>query len=245
MGDPAHGSGNLTQIGSYTFTYDGENRMKSSQIGGAGGTTYTYDGNGQRVTKQNSAGTTTYVYDAFGSLAAEYTTAGQSTPACTTCYVTVDQLGSVRALTNSSGTVVERHDYMPFGDESFAGVGGRTTGQGYLSGGQDVNVLFTGQYRDAEDTSSAVPSGLDYFGARYMSSAQGRFTGPDEPLTDQWTNNPQSWNLYAYARNNPLRFTDADGRACGSNGIDDRMPASRQRHMPVGSAGSLAQQALS
>lgn len=57
-------------------------------------------------------------------------------------------------------------------------------------------------------------TGLDYFGARYMSSAQGRFTSPDEPLADQDEGNPQSWNLYTYGRNNPLSFTDRDGRKC-------------------------------
>jgi RHS repeat-associated protein len=33
-------------------------------------------------------------------------------------------------------------------------------------------ITYTGKERDAE-------TGLDYFGARYMSSAQGRFTSPD------------------------------------------------------------------
>ncbi len=53
----------------------------------------------------------------------------------------------------------------------------------------------------------------DYFGARYMSAAQGRFTSPDAPLVDQYLSNPQSWNLYGYGRNNPLSGTDPDGRA--------------------------------
>lgn len=44
--------------------------------------------------------------------------------------------------------------------------------------------------------------GLDYFGARYFSGAQGRFVSADVPLVDQNVENPQSWNLYAYARNN-------------------------------------------
>ncbi|MFN9895880.1 MAG: RHS repeat-associated core domain-containing protein [Acidobacteriota bacterium] len=65
----------------------------------------------------------------------------------------------------------------------------------------------TGKERDAE-------TGLDYFGARYMSSAQGRFTSPDEPFVDQDESNPQSWNLYSYVRNNPLSFTDPTGRRC-------------------------------
>jgi RHS repeat-associated protein len=54
-------------------------------------------------------------------------------------------------------------------------------------------------------------SGLDYFLARYYSSAQGRFTSADEPLIDQWQGDPQSWNLYVYVRNNPLIFTDPTG----------------------------------
>ncbi len=63
---------------------------------------------------------------------------------------------------------------------------------------------FTGKERDTE-------SGLDYFGARYFSAAQGRFTSPDAPFADQHATNPQSWNLYTYTRNNPLSFVDPDG----------------------------------
>ena len=65
----------------------------------------------------------------------------------------------------------------------------------------------TGKERDAE-------SGLDYFGARYYGSALGRFSSPDETLVDQAPQDPQSWNLYSYARNNPLSNTDPDGQAC-------------------------------
>ncbi|MCI0560031.1 MAG: RHS repeat-associated core domain-containing protein [Nitrososphaera sp.] len=53
---------------------------------------------------------------------------------------------------------------------------------------------------------------MDYFLARYYSSAQGRFTSPDEPLIDQSVNHPQSWNLYTYVRNNPLRYIDPNGK---------------------------------
>ena len=63
----------------------------------------------------------------------------------------------------------------------------------------------TGKERDGE-------TGLDYFGARYMSAAQGRFTSADAPFADQFVEDPQSWNLYAYTRNNPLRYIDDDGR---------------------------------
>ncbi len=54
-------------------------------------------------------------------------------------------------------------------------------------------------------------TGLDYFGARYYSSAQGRFTSPDVPLIAQRPGDPQSWNLYAYVRNNPLIYIDSTG----------------------------------
>ena len=63
---------------------------------------------------------------------------------------------------------------------------------------------FTGKERDAE-------TGLDYFGARYFGGAQGRFTSPDRPQVDQHAEDPQSWNLYSYVRNNPLRFVDPTG----------------------------------
>jgi hypothetical protein len=39
----------------------------------------------------------------------------------------------------------------------------------------------------------------------------GRWLSPDEPFADQNPANPQSWNLYMYARNNPLRNIDTDG----------------------------------
>ena len=61
---------------------------------------------------------------------------------------------------------------------------------------------------------SQEETGLDYFGARYFSGVQGRFTSPDEPLLDQYPEDPQSWNLYNYVRNNPLRNTDPTGRDC-------------------------------
>jgi RHS repeat-associated protein len=75
---------------------------------------------------------------------------------------------------------------------------------------------FTGKERDAE-------TGLDFMEARYYSGAQGRFTSPDEPLFDQQAGDPQSWNLYAYGRNNPLRYLDPTGRKCveTSNGPAD------------------------
>jgi len=58
-------------------------------------------------------------------------------------------------------------------------------------------------------------TGLDYFGARYFASMQGRFTSPDAPFADQFAENPQSWNLYSYVRNSPVIMIDPTGRRTG------------------------------
>ena len=69
---------------------------------------------------------------------------------------------------------------------------------------------FTGKERDAE-------TGLDYFGARYLSATQGRFTSGDPFLGGGRPEDPQSWNRYAYARNNPL-VAENRGQAIGGEG---------------------------
>jgi RHS repeat-associated protein len=63
----------------------------------------------------------------------------------------------------------------------------------------------TGKERDSETS-------LDFFGERYFSAAQGRFTSPDALIMKkEWLGDPQRWNHYAYVRNNPLRYIDPNG----------------------------------
>lgn len=59
---------------------------------------------------------------------------------------------------------------------------------------------------------------MDYFGARYFSSAQGRFTSVDRLLLSARPETPQSWNRYAYTVNNPLRYIDPTGLIWGELG---------------------------
>jgi RHS repeat-associated protein len=211
-------SGNVLRpkAGAYPLlSYDGENRVTGATTGVTGWMTAAYDGEGRRVKRTVNGVVTRYVYDALGRLAAEYSDAvtGESGPRV----VVSDVLGSTRLLMSSSG-VTARYDYLPFGEEIPAGLGGRTTAQGYLTQGavDPQRVKFTGKERDGE-------TGLDFFEARYLSSAQGRFTSPD-PATG-WASDPQSWNMYAYGRNNPLLYTDPDGqtyRICDSDGKNCR-----------------------
>ena len=204
-------AGNQANYPPYTLNYDGENRNTVVKLSGSDYVTFSYDGDGRRVKKQITNGATTYyVYDAFGQMAAEYST--QPPTATGTSYMFTDMLGSVRTITDQNKIIIENYDYLPFGRMLNASTNGRANL--YFPSDPDApNALlnsktpqkFTGKERDAE-------TGLDYFGARYYSGAQGRFISADEPFADQDTADPQSWNLYSYVGNNPLGFIDEDGR---------------------------------
>jgi len=109
-----------------------------------------------------------------------------------TSYYHLDALGSVRAITDAAGAVVERHDFRPFGADT----------EPLPGAGTDAR-RFAGEERDG--------TGLDYFGARYFSMATARFTSVDPIVSPAALIDPQKWNRYAYARNNPLRFVDPTG----------------------------------
>lgn len=110
-------------------------------------------------------------------------------PVETVEYYGNDALGSVRVVFAPNGSVIGRADYMPFGET--------------IAGANLPAEQFTGQARDAE-------AGLDYFGARYYQPRSGRF-GTLDPSIAGAVINPQRWNRYAYALNNPLRFIDPTG----------------------------------
>ena len=205
-------SGNMIEIKPlvWTYGYDAESRMvraAGSKVAG-----YEYDGLGRRIRKfiEGTGQHWIYVYSADGSLAAEYPEVG-SLPVTGRRYVVGDMLGSTRLTMNEEGVEQECMDYTPFGSEvaqsKRAGLACYPLDPEAKKASPDgVTAKFTGQERDVE-------TGLDYFGARYLSSAMGRFASPDAPFADQHPEDPQSWNLYAYVRNCPLSLLDSTGRA--------------------------------
>ncbi len=118
----------------------------------------------------------------------------------TTYFNFSDWLGTERARSIPGvGTACETVTSLPFGDAQ------TTTG----SCGDPSPMHLTGKERDSE-------SGLDNFGGRYYSSQYARFITPDwsttpGPVPYANFSDPQTLNLYGYARNNPTTYIDRDG----------------------------------
>lgn len=123
-------------------------------------------------------------------------------------WVVTDHLGSTRMLVNRSGGLcggaIERRDYLPFGEELASTIGHRNANCAGYVGGNNPRQKFTGYERDNE-------SGLDFAQARYHSSRAGRFTSLDPLFESAMSTNPQTWNRYTYALNNPLYYIDPTG----------------------------------
>ncbi|HVB58721.1 MAG TPA: RHS repeat-associated core domain-containing protein [Candidatus Acidoferrales bacterium] len=196
-------SGNMTNDGLNTITYDGEGRAVTAS-GALGSGTYTYDGNGLRVKKV--AGTTTTVYIFSGSkVIAEYVNgAAPSSPTQEYIYAggallaRIDSSGtkyyhqdhlSNRMVTNSSGSVAAEMGHFPFGESWYNATNDK--------------LYFTTYEYDAE-------SGNHYAMARYHVSRLGRLSSPD-PI-DGSKGKPQSLNRYSYSMNDPLNMADATGK---------------------------------
>jgi RHS repeat-associated protein len=195
-------AGNMTaspNLGGQSMAYDAEGRIRVTA-----GTTYTYDGDGNRVEKSGSA---LYWYSPNGQVLTETDTSGNNptdyvffagkriarVSSGNVYYYFSDQLGSSRVLVQdgTTPTLCYDADFYPYGGEL-----------AYTTSCTQ-HYKFTGKERDSE-------SGLDNFGARYNSSQYGRFMSPDSTAYSG-LKNPQSWNLYAYTLNNPLRYVDPTG----------------------------------
>lgn len=104
-------------------------------------------------------------------------------------YYHTDALGSIVAVTDQGGNVIERREYEPYGAQLTPAV---KDGPGY-----------TGHVQDAA-------TGLSYMQQRYYDPGIGRFLSVDPVTADG--NTGDNFNRYWYANNNPYKFKDPDGR---------------------------------
>jgi RHS repeat-associated protein len=195
--------GNLTSDGVNTYTYD--DAMRLTSVGdGLTTTTYTYNGDGDRVGQTVNDGggdvTTTYVLDTATPLTMVLAETTGADPTITylhglglvaqsdgtdTEYFAYDGLGSVRQLAGETGDLLLTQTFDPYGNpyESASTAGGVT------------KFGFTGEMVDA--------NGLIFLRARYYNPSQGRFFQLDPSR--------QETNPYQYGLSNPVNYLDPSG----------------------------------
>ncbi|MGH2410875.1 MAG: RHS repeat-associated core domain-containing protein, partial [Chloroflexota bacterium] len=201
LSDTVNANGNLTNRGPDTFAYDQANRLTSATVSGVTSTD-SYDGDGKRASQTTGTTTTNYVYDINTSLpdvltdgtfkyvyglGLAYAVDGSGN---VQVYHT-DGLGSVRAITNGSGTLIQTYQTDEFGIPTQS------------SGTSTQPFGFTGQQVDG--------NGLVYLRARYYDPGIGRFLNRDE--FSGLAGVPSSLNRYLYALDNPATAADPTGRA--------------------------------
>jgi RHS repeat-associated protein len=200
-------NGNMTNNGTgQTYLWDAENRLVKITYADGSSTSFSYDGISRRtrITERNTSNAITsdkrYVWSG-GNQPAEERDA--TTNAVTKrffevgeqriggadaglYYYATDHLGSVREVTNSSGTLVARYDFDLWGKRT------------KLTGTLDTEVGFTGHHHHAK-------SGLVLTWFRAYDAEAGRWLSAD-PLGEGG-----GLNLYAYCYGNPLNLYDPDG----------------------------------
>jgi len=117
--------------------------------------------------------------------------------------LTTDYLGSPRITTDQFGQAASRRDFMPFGEELYANTPKRTISQKY-GFGDDIRKKFAGYDCDGD-------TDLDFAESRYYNGKHARFTAVDPLAASGRSSNPQTFNRYVYAGNNPLVRTDPNG----------------------------------
>jgi RHS repeat-associated protein len=115
-------------------------------------------------------------------------------------YLHTDHLGSTSLTTDSSGNVVARQNYYPFGQIRPGGTGTMPT-----------DIAFTGQRNDSYIK-------LYQMGARWYDPEIGRWISPDTIVPDP--SHPQQFNRFSYVSNNPVNRVDPTGHVECDNETD-------------------------
>ncbi|QUI22057.1 RHS repeat-associated core domain-containing protein [Vallitalea pronyensis] len=183
------------------FEYDGFNQLTQSIVGDKT-TTYSYNGDGLRITKNVNGTVTNHVWDG-SSIVMELNNAGSITAeylrginliaadmAGNRNYYLYNGHGDVIQLTQADGTVIKDYDYDAFGNEKNANPA-------------DINPFrYCGEYFDQE-------TGTYYLRARYYNPGVGRFITENSYWGSM--DDPLSLNLYTYCKNNPVAYIDPSG----------------------------------
>ncbi len=203
-------NGNTLAIGGKTFAYDFANRLKSMAANSVS-VTVQYDGDGNRVAKTVNGVTTRYLVDdlnptSYAQVVEEVTGTTASciytyglqrisqnqviNSAWTPSFYGYDGGGTVRLLTDATGTVTDTYDYDAWGNE-------------VNTAGSTPNVyLYRGEQYDPD-------LGLYCLRARLYNPADGRFL-----TRDPWTGvvkKPGTLHKYLYAAGDPVDNRDPSG----------------------------------
>jgi len=182
-----------------SFTYDTDHgRIK--QVTSSGTTTYVNDpGSGVRVEKLAGTGGLVqwknYIYAAGKMVAVffENNVGGGQTR-----YFHTDHLGSIVAITNEVGAILERLSYDAWGKRRYPN--GTDDPTGAIT--SQVDRGFTG-HEQLEEV------GLVHMNGRVYDPDTGRFLSADPNIQD--ASDSQGFNRYSYVNNNPLAYTDPSG----------------------------------
>jgi RHS repeat-associated protein len=195
-----------TKFRNMNFGYDANGRMvnvHSLSSPTSPDSKTVYDALGNRVATKINDVWQYMIYDAFGQLVAEYGARGEGVGGVK--FVQQDHQGSVRTVTDAHGNIVSRSDYQAFGDEIDAGIGLRTSQQGYGAGSAARQGYGLTEKDDA--------SGQQHTWFRKLETQAGRFSSLDPYSGSMSVSDPQSFNRYSYVGGDPTNHVDPSGLA--------------------------------
>lgn len=128
----------------------------------------------------------------------------KSTLVNTWSYLLSDHIGSIAAVTNSSGAVDVNENFGSFGARR-----NPTTWSGAPTSADLNTIAGLSRQGFTFQTALGQSMGLNHMNGRVQDAITGRFLSPDPNIPHRdWA---QSYNRYSYVVNNPLTFTDPTG----------------------------------